>query len=179
MLVVATVSGTLVALSKTVTITVDGRRSTVSTLVRFGERCPRLRRHQPRRARHAGPGRRRRDLRRQRRSWSNNGRLLTLTIDGQPVEVWTTADTVEAALAEIGRDPTDYQLSADRGREIPLDGLALSPRTRCTRSPSTTAAPPDRDTPARTVGDLLAAQGITLGASDRVTPTVSTALTEG
>ena len=33
------------------------------------------------------------------------GRLLTLTIDGQTREVWTTATTVEEALLELGQNP--------------------------------------------------------------------------
>ena len=44
-------------------------------------------------------------------------------------EVWTTATTVEEALAELGQDPGAYQLSADRAREIPLDGLAVTAET--------------------------------------------------
>ena len=57
------------------------------------------------------------------------GRLLTLTIDGQTREVWTTATTVEEALAELGQNPAAFKLSADRSREIPLDGLAVSADT--------------------------------------------------
>jgi len=38
------------------------------------------------------------------------GRLLTLTIDGQTREVWTTATTVEEALAELGQNPAAFQL---------------------------------------------------------------------
>ena len=82
-----------------------------------------------------------------------HGRLLTLTIDGQTREIWTTATTVEEALAELGQDPSAYKLSADRSREIPLDGLAVSADTlysvslsdgaaaarRCNRPPRTSA----------------------------------------
>ena len=57
------------------------------------------------------------------------GRLLTLTIDGQTREVWTTATTVEEALAELGQNPAAFKLSADRSREIPLDGLAVTADT--------------------------------------------------
>ena len=37
------------------------------------------------------------------------GRLLTLTIDGKTREVWTTATTVDKALAELGQNPSDAQ----------------------------------------------------------------------
>ena len=57
------------------------------------------------------------------------GRLLTLTIDGQTREVWTTATTVEEALAELGQNPAAFKLSADRSREIPVDGLAVTADT--------------------------------------------------
>ena len=77
--------------------------------------------------------------------------------------MWTTAETVDEAMAEIGRNPADFQLSADRSRAIPLTGL------RCHRGDAHTVSVADRrrrptvTTAADTVGDLLAEQGITLG----------------
>jgi len=32
-------------------------------------------------------------------------RLLTLTINGQQRDIWTTADTVDEALRQLGQDP--------------------------------------------------------------------------
>ena len=52
------------------------------------------------------------------------GRLLTLTVDGQTRQVWTTATTVEQALADLGQNPSAFKLSADRARAIPIDGLS-------------------------------------------------------
>ena len=83
------------------------------------------------------------------------GRLLTLTIDGQTKEVWTTATTVEEALAELGQNPAAYKLSADRNREIPIDGLAVSADTLYNASVSDAGArrrlrcrrPPRRSAP--------------------------------
>ena len=69
------------------------------------------------------------------------GRLLTLTIDGQQREVWTTATTVEEALAELGQNPGAFALSADRSREIPLDGLAVTAETIFAASIADGAAP--------------------------------------
>ncbi|MEO5833266.1 MAG: ubiquitin-like domain-containing protein [Nakamurella sp.] len=109
----------------------------------------------------------------------NKGRLLNLTVDGVPTQVWTTATTVDEALAQLGRDAGNYQLSADRGREIPLDGLALSANTLRSVTIDDRGTASSLVTPATTVGDLLAAQGITLGANDRVTPAVGEALAEG
>jgi resuscitation-promoting factor RpfB len=45
-------------------------------------------------------------------------RLLTLTIDGAELQVWTTADTVEAALLEISQDPSSVLVSADASRAV-------------------------------------------------------------
>ena len=109
-----------------------------------------------------------------------HGRLLTLTIDGQTREVWTTASTVEEALAELGQDPSAYKLSADRSREIPLDGLAVTADTlfSATVSDGAAAAAPITSA-AKTVGDLLAEQSIVLGPLDTVSPDASTPLSNG
>ncbi|MEP6560180.1 MAG: ubiquitin-like domain-containing protein [Nakamurella sp.] len=108
------------------------------------------------------------------------GRLLTLTIDGQTREVWTTATTVEQALAQLGQDPAAFQLSADRSREIPVDGLAVSANTiyTATVSDGGAAAAPVQ-TAAKTVAEFLTAQGITLGPLDTVAPDATTALSSG
>jgi uncharacterized protein YabE (DUF348 family) len=108
------------------------------------------------------------------------GRLLTLTIDGQTREVWTTATTVEEALAELGQNPAAFQLSADRNREIPVDGLAVTADTLFSASVSDAGAAASAvQTTARTVGDFLTAQGLTLGPLDTVTPDATTPLSNG
>ncbi len=109
-----------------------------------------------------------------------HGRLLTLTIDGQTREIWTTATTVEQALAELGQDPSAYQLSADRSREIPLDGLAVTADTlyAATISDGGAAATPFTSA-AKTVGDLLREKSIELGPLDTVSPDASTPLSNG
>jgi uncharacterized protein YabE (DUF348 family) len=107
-------------------------------------------------------------------------RLLTLTINGQQRDIWTTADTVDDALRQLGQDPSTLELSADRSREIPLTGLTVTANDLHTVSLSDAgAAATTVQTGALTVADLLAAQGITLGATDTVTPDVTTAVTEG
>jgi len=108
------------------------------------------------------------------------GRLLTLTIDGQTREVWTTATTIEEALAELGQDPAAFQLSADRSREIPLDGIAVSANTLYNATVSDGgAAAAAVQTSAKTVGEFLTAQGLTLGPLDTVAPDASTPLSNG
>jgi uncharacterized protein YabE (DUF348 family) len=109
-----------------------------------------------------------------------HGRLLTLTIDGQTREVWTTASTVEEALAELGQNPAAYALSADRGREIPLDGLAVTANTIYNASVSVGGAAASAvQTSSKTVGDLLTEQGVVLGPLDTVTPEATTPLSNG
>jgi len=107
-------------------------------------------------------------------------RPLTLTINGQQRDVWTTADTVDEALQQLGEDPNTLQLSADRSREIPLTGLTVTANDLHTVSLSDNgAAAVAVQTGALTVADLLAAQNITLAATDTVTPDVGTAVTDG
>jgi len=107
-------------------------------------------------------------------------RLLTLTINGQQQDVWTTADTIDEALRQLGQDPSTLALSADRSREIPLAGLTVTANDLHTVSLSDAgAAAVSVQTGALTVADLLAAQNITLAATDTVTPDVTTAVTEG
>lgn len=104
---------------------------------------------------------------------------FTLDVDGRQQQAWTTADTVEEALVQLGQDPAAYQLSADRSREIPLDGLEVtaSPLHSVTLTVAGSATPVTSG--AATVADLLAAQGVTLGATDTVTPDPGTPVTDG
>jgi uncharacterized protein YabE (DUF348 family) len=109
-----------------------------------------------------------------------HGRLLTLTIDGQTREVWTTATTVEEALAELGQDPSAYQLSADRSRAIPLDGLAVTADTLFNTTVTDGTGPATAVTTAgKNVGDLLNKAGIAVGPLDIVNVPAETPLSNG
>ncbi len=110
----------------------------------------------------------------------DRGRLLTLTIDGQQRKVWTTARTVDDALAEIGSGTSDLALSANRSRPIPVTGLAVSASTLHTVNLSLAGAKATSSTStAKTVGDLLAEKKVVLGARDTVSPAPATKLTDG
>jgi uncharacterized protein YabE (DUF348 family) len=112
----------------------------------------------------------------------NRGRLFTVTIDGRQQQIWTTARTVDEALAELGRNPADFQLSANRSRAIPLDGLQVSAATLHTVSVAGAHVKTAKVTvtsAAKTVGELLNQQGIKLGVNDRVSPAVGTPLSDG
>jgi uncharacterized protein YabE (DUF348 family) len=108
------------------------------------------------------------------------GRELTLTIDGQVRSFWTTAPTVGQALADLGRAPGDFELSADRSRPIPLSGLAVSATTLHTVSLVDGVAPPrSLSTAASTVGEVLRTNHIAVAATDVVSPVVSATVTDG
>lgn len=107
------------------------------------------------------------------------GRLLTLTIDGQTRQVWTTAGTVEQALQQLGQNPAQYRLSADRSRPIPLAGLSVSADTLHTVTVTVDGASQQVTGTSRTVGELLAEAGITLRADQRVSPAASEPITAG
>ncbi|MGL4178477.1 MAG: transglycosylase family protein [Dermatophilaceae bacterium] len=107
------------------------------------------------------------------------GRKLTVTVDGTTTEYWTTATTVEAALADIGVRADGAVLSASRSQTLGRDGLRLSITTpkqvtlvadKKTRTVSSTGA---------RVSDLLAEVGLTLGSRDLVAPAVTTPVRQG
>ncbi|MET0966677.1 MAG: ubiquitin-like domain-containing protein [Nakamurella sp.] len=106
------------------------------------------------------------------------GRLLTLTVDGQTRQVWTTATTVEEALRELGQDPAAFKLSADRSRSLPLDGLTVSADTLRTVTVTNDGVATQVTSAAKTVAELLAEMGVTVGPTNKVTPDVSTAVSQ-
>ncbi len=107
-------------------------------------------------------------------------RPLDLTINGKERQVWTTADTVDEALVQLGQDPAALDLSADRSREIPLDGLELTASALRTVSITDAGRPAKKvDTGAKTVADVLKDQGISLGAADTTDPALTSAVKDG
>ena len=110
----------------------------------------------------------------------NRGRLFTVTVDGKKQTIWTTARTVDEALAEIGRNPANFQLSANRSRAIPLNGLQVTAASLHTVSVAKRGGKTNHVTSAaRTVAALLSQQGIKLGPNDRVSPALTTVLSDG
>jgi uncharacterized protein YabE (DUF348 family) len=98
------------------------------------------------------------------------GRLLSLTVDGQTRDVWTTALTVDEALSQLGIRADGAVLSASRSQRIDRRGLDLDLRMPrgLTITADGTSVP--LTTTAATVGDALAEAGITLGERDTVSP---------
>jgi resuscitation-promoting factor RpfB len=177
---VATIGGgTVAALTKTVTITVDGQQRQVTTLagtvsgalsaagLSVGEHDT------------LAPG-----LASDISSGSsialNRGREFTLTVDGTPKSDWTTAQTVADAMGEMHANPADYELSTSVGTAIPLSGLTVTAETKHEVTLTTaTGKKITVDTPSDTVADLLKAQGISIGVNDRVSVPLTTPLKDG
>ncbi|MDT4938677.1 MAG: resuscitation-promoting factor RpfB [Pseudonocardiales bacterium] len=106
------------------------------------------------------------------------GRLLHLDINGMHQDVWTTAPTVAAAMAQLGYSTANFT-SVSRDRRLPLTPTDLTIRTpqlvtiqhdgRTDRVATTDA----------TVGQLLDDLGLALGPKDHVVPAAGTEITSG
>ncbi|AOW91848.1 Resuscitation-promoting factor RpfB [Rhodococcus sp. WMMA185] len=106
-------------------------------------------------------------------------REVSLTVDGQPRNVWTTALTVEEALKQF-RLADDVYVSASRSYRLPLDGAALdvhNPLNVMLTDGALEVAAVRIAAP--TVGEFLEAHGAPLEQADTVVPPADTPLTEG
>jgi resuscitation-promoting factor RpfB len=104
------------------------------------------------------------------------GRPITVTIDGKPTTMWTTATTVDEALGLFGIG-SGAKVSTSRSTTISREGLSFN-----VNSPRNVSVTVDGATKPVTatgaVADALNAAGVTLGTHDEVTPDLSTALTD-
>ena len=98
------------------------------------------------------------------------GRLLTLTVDGQPDRCGPPPPPSRRPCAELGQDPSAFKLSADRSRPIPLDGLTVSADTLHTVTVTNDGAATQVTSAAKTVGDLFTEIGYHSGPTSKVTP---------
>ncbi|MGV8848264.1 MAG: septal ring lytic transglycosylase RlpA family protein [Propionibacteriaceae bacterium] len=105
------------------------------------------------------------------------GRPVTVTIDGTQTTIWTTATTVDEALALFGVDKSAV-VSTSRSTTISREGLAFdvssAHKVTVTADGSTATI-----TASGTVAEALVGAGITLGVTDEVTPALSTPIAEG
>ena len=104
------------------------------------------------------------------------GRPITVTIDGKPTTMWTTATTVDEALGLFGIG-SGAKVSTSRSTTISREGLSFN-----VNSPRNVSVTVDGATKPVTatgaVADALNAAGATLGTHDEVTPDLSAALTD-
>jgi resuscitation-promoting factor RpfB len=106
-------------------------------------------------------------------------RPLQVSLDGeQSKEVWTTASTVDEALAQLAMTDT-APAAASRGSRVPLGGMALPVVSAKDVHINDGGVVSDERLAAPDVGALLAAAGVPLEQSDKVDPPASTPVTEG
>ena len=107
------------------------------------------------------------------------GRKLTVTMDGKTTDYWTTATSVDAALAELGIRADTAQLSVSRSEPLGRSGLALTITTPKNVTVTVDGATKTVASAGPTVADALQQLEVTVGPQDRINPAPETALTEG
>ena len=108
------------------------------------------------------------------------GRPLALSVDGDQRTVWTTATKVSSALAQLGVRFGNAALSVSRSATIDRSGMALSVTTPKRVTLKVADGKVQRhNVPVATVGDLLEELKANVDANDLVRPARSTALTDG
>ncbi|MGA4506455.1 septal ring lytic transglycosylase RlpA family protein [Propionibacteriaceae bacterium G1746] len=97
------------------------------------------------------------------------GKPVTLTIDGKTVTRWTTALTLDDALAQFNLDDADNILSTNRSTALGREGLQVSVTTPKTVTITSKLGTTTVEVPGNaTVGDALKKAGITLDSLDKV-----------
>ncbi|HEU4363687.1 MAG TPA: transglycosylase family protein [Mycobacterium sp.] len=106
-------------------------------------------------------------------------RPLNISLDGrEATQVWTTAPTVEEALAQLSMTDT-APAAASRGSRVPLDGMALAVVSAKTVEIDDGGVLRTVRLAAPDVAALLAADDTPLQQGDKVTPAASTPISEG
>jgi uncharacterized protein YabE (DUF348 family) len=178
LLVLAFAGGYAVADYKTVTLSVDGTAMTVSTMKSrvidiikengfdVSERDDLY----PAAGEHVTPG---------ANIVLRRSRPLQISLDGQhSKQVWTTASTVDEALAQLAMTDT-APAAASRGSRVPLAGMALPVVSAKTVELNDAGIVRNVHLAAARVGDLLAAIGAPLLESDQVIPGASAPVIDG
>ena len=107
-------------------------------------------------------------------------RPLELSVDGETRTYWVTATTVSRALGEIGRRYADAELSASRGGSIDRGGMSLAvvtPKTLKVKLGKHEMV--KRTVTALTVEDALDELGVQLGKHDETRPAPEHRLQDG
>jgi uncharacterized protein YabE (DUF348 family) len=106
-------------------------------------------------------------------------RPLEISLDGQNTkQMWTTASTVDEALAQLAMTDT-APAAASRGSRVPLAGMALPVVSAKTVELDDGGQVRNVHLAAARVGDLLAGLGAPLEQSDHVTPSASAPVIDG
>ncbi|HXS86370.1 MAG TPA: transglycosylase family protein [Mycobacterium sp.] len=106
-------------------------------------------------------------------------RPLQISLDGQNTkQVWTTASTVDEALAQLAMSDT-APAAASRGSRVPLAGMALPVVSAKTVELDDAGQVRNVHLAAARVGDLLAGLGVPLEQSDQVMPGAGAPVIDG
>ncbi len=108
-----------------------------------------------------------------------NARPVTITIDGTPVAIWTTAQTVAELSSSFGVRFEDAYLSTSRSTRIPLSGLSLSARMPKAVTVVDAGHRTALVTTAATWAQVLSDAGIAVSAQDLTSLDPSSAPTDG
>ena len=106
-------------------------------------------------------------------------RPVTVTVDGQSREIWTTATSVDQVLAMLQVADDQAVLSTSRSAGIGREGLSFSVTTSKDVTVVVDGTATDLLVTANTVGDLLAAQGISVTDQHLVIPSLETPVMDG
>lgn len=107
------------------------------------------------------------------------GRLVTLTVDGKPQQVWVTATTVQEALEQVGLRQPGMFVSANRSARLPLEGYQLELRTPKAVTIVADGKKHALTTTAPTVGEAMTEAGVDVDGDDRVSQLSSAAVRAG
>ncbi len=108
------------------------------------------------------------------------GRPLELSVDGDSRTYWVNSTNVASALGEIGRRFDGADLSASRGSSIGRTGLKLEVVTpKVVRIKLGAKDLRTRKVTALTVADVLASMGFEVDKHDQVSPSLDTKITDG
>jgi uncharacterized protein YabE (DUF348 family) len=108
------------------------------------------------------------------------GRPLDVEVDGKSSRYWVTATDVDSALDQLGMRFSNADLSASRGTTIGRAGMDLAVVTPKTLTVKIGAAKPRTQTvTALTVGEALTELGAKADGNDRVKPGLATRVQDG
>uniref|UniRef100_A0AAU2A3N5 Ubiquitin-like domain-containing protein n=1 Tax=Streptomyces sp. NBC_00093 TaxID=2975649 RepID=A0AAU2A3N5_9ACTN len=96
------------------------------------------------------------------------GRPVRITLDGERRELWTTAQTVDEALRQLGVRAEGAYLSLARSQKIGRQGLTIDVRTERTVTIMADGRARTIRTNVATVGEAVAEAGITLRGEDAI-----------
>jgi uncharacterized protein YabE (DUF348 family) len=108
------------------------------------------------------------------------GRPLELAVDGDSHTYWVNSDNVASALGEIGRRFTGAELSSSRSSSIGRKGLKLEVVTpKVVRIKLGAKDLRKKKVTALTVADVLKSMGFEVDRHDKVSPSLETEITDG